>query len=206
MYSYIGNICIDLSCVIGYTIIHVHMPYLYKYKRSSRIRYCAQIQYNQILVSTWYQSQIGSSPLVQTCAVCSFLLYCTVCLENYFLLGLLCFVSVSSLSTEHVSIFGCFIMAQSDSVNTGINTSPSSPKSAATQDATISSSTASAALVPLSNTQQVINLKLTNNNYLFRRMQMKPYLIGQGVFSFFDGSTQYPSSYATDSSCSLLSV
>ena len=126
--------------------------------------------------------------------------------ELFFLLGLLCFVSVSSLSTEHVSIFGCFIMAQSDSVNTGINTSPSSPKSAATQDATISSSTASAALVPLSNTQQVINLKLTNNNYLFRRMQMKPYLIGQGVFSFFDGSTQYPSSYATDSSCSLLSV
>ncbi|KAJ6340305.1 hypothetical protein OIU77_008126 [Salix suchowensis] len=88
-------------------------------------------------------------------------------------------------------------MAQSDSTNTGINTSPSSPKSAA-PDATIASSTAAPSLVPLSNTQQVISLKLTNNNYLFWRMQMKPYLIGQGVFSFVDGSTQCPSPYASD--------
>ena len=42
MYSYIGNICIDLSCVIGYTITHVHIPYLYKYMRSSRIRHYTQ--------------------------------------------------------------------------------------------------------------------------------------------------------------------
>jgi hypothetical protein len=39
-------------------------------------------------------------------------------------------------------------------------------------------SAATAVLIPLSNTQQVINLKLTNNNYLFWRMQMKSYLIG----------------------------
>jgi hypothetical protein len=32
--------------------------------------------------------------------------------------------------------------------------------------------------IPLSNTQQVIYLKLTNTNYLFWHMQMKPYLIG----------------------------
>jgi len=49
-------------------------------------------------------------------------------------------------------------------------------------------SVTTAAVIPLSNTQQVINLKLTNSNYLFWRMQMKPYLIGQGVFSFVDGS------------------
>ena len=50
------------------------------------------------------------------------------------------------------------------------------------------------AVIPLSNTQQVINLKLTNSNYLFWHIQMKPYLIGQGVFSFVNGSY----------SCSLL--
>lgn len=40
------------------------------------------------------------------------------------------------------------------------------------------------AVVPLSNTHQVISLKLTNNNYLYWRMQMKPYLLGQGVYAF----------------------
>ena len=54
-------------------------------------------------------------------------------------------------------------------------------------------STAKSVIIPLSNTQQVINLKLTNTNYLFWHMQMKPYLISQGVFSFFDGSTVCPS-------------
>jgi len=39
-------------------------------------------------------------------------------------------------------------------------------------------STTTAALIPLSNTQQVINLKLANTNYLFWSMQMKLYLIG----------------------------
>ena len=51
-------------------------------------------------------------------------------------------------------------------------------------------------IIPLSNTQHVINLKLTNTNYLFWRMQMKPYLIGQGVFSFVDGSTMCPSPHS----------
>jgi len=54
-------------------------------------------------------------------------------------------------------------------------------------------STATAAVIPLPNTQQAINLKLTNSNYLFWRMQMKPYLIGQGVSSFVDGSHFCPS-------------
>jgi len=37
-------------------------------------------------------------------------------------------------------------------------------------------------------THQVISLKLTNINYLYWRMQMKPYLLGQWVFQFVDGS------------------
>ena len=52
---------------------------------------------------------------------------------------------------------------------------------------------ATAAIIPLSNTQQVINLKLTNSNYMFWRMQMKSYLFGQGVFLFVDGSHSCPS-------------
>jgi uncharacterized integral membrane protein len=56
-------------------------------------------------------------------------------------------------------------------------------------------STTKTIIIPLFNTQQVINLKLTNTNYLFWHMQMKPYLIGQGVFSFVDGSTVCPSPY-----------
>jgi hypothetical protein len=57
-------------------------------------------------------------------------------------------------------------------------------------------STAKSVIISLSNTQQVINLKLTNTNYLFWHMQMKPYLIGQGVFSFVDGSTVCPSPHS----------
>jgi hypothetical protein len=45
-----------------------------------------------------------------------------------------------------------------------------------------------ATIIPFSNTQQLINLKLTNTNYLYWHMQMKPYLICQGVFSYIDGS------------------
>jgi hypothetical protein len=49
------------------------------------------------------------------------------------------------------------------------------------------------AIVSLSHTHQVIFLKLTNTNYLYWRMQMKPYLLGQEVFSFVDGSNSCPS-------------
>jgi hypothetical protein len=45
-----------------------------------------------------------------------------------------------------------------------------------------------AAVVPLSNTHQVISLKLTTNNYLYWKRQIKPYLLGQGVYAFVDGS------------------
>lgn len=48
-------------------------------------------------------------------------------------------------------------------------------------------------IVSLSHTHQVISLKLTNTNYLYWRMQMKPYLLGQGVFGFVDGSNSCPS-------------
>jgi len=49
------------------------------------------------------------------------------------------------------------------------------------------------AIVSLSHTHQVISLKLTNTNYLYWRMQMKPYLLGQRVFDFVDGSNSCPS-------------
>jgi len=91
-------------------------------------------------------------------------------------------------------------MHQLVSVATSINVNPSSPNSfSPVPGLTTATNTAMAhfvattALIPLSNTQHVINLKLTNNNYLFWHMQMKPYLIGQGVFLFVDGSTPYPS-------------
>jgi hypothetical protein len=55
------------------------------------------------------------------------------------------------------------------------------------------------AIVPLSNTHQVVSLKLTNTNYLYWRMQMKPYLLGQGVFHFVDCSVPCPPSHIFDS-------
>jgi hypothetical protein len=54
---------------------------------------------------------------------------------------------------------------------------------------------AAASIISLSHTHQVISLKLTNTNYLYWRMQMLPYLLGQGVFGFVDGSNTYPSSH-----------
>jgi hypothetical protein len=49
------------------------------------------------------------------------------------------------------------------------------------------------AIVFLSHTyHQVISLKLTNTNYLYWRMQMKSYLLGQWVFGFVDGSNSCP--------------
>ncbi|XP_073262717.1 uncharacterized protein [Populus alba] len=60
--------------------------------------------------------------------------------------------------------------------------------------AEITAASASAvAIVSLSHTHQVISMKLTNTNYLYWRMQMKPYLLGQGVFGFVDGSNSCPS-------------
>jgi len=60
------------------------------------------------------------------------------------------------------------------------------PSSAATTDF-------AASIVSLPHTHQVISLKLTNINYLYWRMQMKPYLLGQGIFGFVDGSNYCPS-------------
>jgi hypothetical protein len=71
----------------------------------------------------------------------------------------------------------------------GTIASPSSPNI----NAVMLSSTTTSVVIPLSNTQQVINLKLTDFNYLFWRMQMKLYLISQGVFLFVDGSHSCPS-------------
>jgi hypothetical protein len=55
------------------------------------------------------------------------------------------------------------------------------------------SAASAAVIVSLSHTHQVISLKLTNTNYLYWQMQMKPYLLGQGVFGFVDGSNSCPS-------------
>jgi hypothetical protein len=49
-------------------------------------------------------------------------------------------------------------------------------------------------VIPLSNTHQVISLKLTNNNILYGRMQMKQYLLGQGVYAFFSSLLKYQES------------
>jgi len=59
-------------------------------------------------------------------------------------------------------------------------------------------------IVPLANTHQVVSLKLTNTNYLYWRMQMKPYLLGQGVF--VDGSVPCPPSHIFDSSAGSSSI
>jgi hypothetical protein len=67
-------------------------------------------------------------------------------------------------------------------------------------------SAATTTLIPLSNTQQVINLKLANNNYLFWCMQMWSYLICQGVFLFVDGSTPCPSPHDLSSTVSVASA
>jgi len=57
------------------------------------------------------------------------------------------------------------------------------------------SSVAATAIVSLSHTHQVISLKFTNTNYLYWQMQMKSYLLGQGVFGFVDGLNSCPSSH-----------
>jgi len=68
------------------------------------------------------------------------------------------------------------------------NNAPLLPPSSA--EATAASAVA---IVSLSHTHQVISLKLTNTNYLYWRMQMKLYLLGQGVFNFVNGSISCPS-------------
>jgi len=55
-------------------------------------------------------------------------------------------------------------------------------------------------IVALSITHQVVSLKLTTTNYFYWRMQMKPYLPGQGVFHFADGLVLCPPSQVSDSS------
>jgi hypothetical protein len=52
----------------------------------------------------------------------------------------------------------------------------------------------------LSNTHQMVSLKFMTTNYLYWRMQMKPYLIGHGVFHFVDGLVSCPPSLVSDSS------
>jgi hypothetical protein len=53
-------------------------------------------------------------------------------------------------------------------------------------------------IVALSNTHQVVSLKLTTTNYLYWRMQMKSYLLGQCVFHFVNGSVSCPPSHDSD--------
>jgi len=104
-------------------------------------------------------------------------------------------------------------MDLSASVVVGINVSPSSPTSFSlvpgltiATNTTMTPSAVTTTLIPLSNTQQVINLKLANNNYLFWCMQMWSYLICQGVFLFVDGSTPCPSPHDLSSTVSAASA
>jgi hypothetical protein len=60
--------------------------------------------------------------------------------------------------------------------------------------------TTTPSIVALSNTHQMVALKLTNTIYFYWRMQMKSYLLGQGVFHFVDGSVPYPPFYVSNSS------
>jgi len=95
----------------------------------------------------------------------------------------------------------------------GINVSSSSSNSSSSvlglttaSDTAMTPSAATSVLITLSNTQQVIYLKLTNIDYLFWHMQMKSYLIGQRVFSFVDGSTTCPFSHDLSSTASIVST
>jgi hypothetical protein len=58
--------------------------------------------------------------------------------------------------------------------------------------------TTTPSIVALSNTHQVVSLKLTTTNYLYWRMQIKPYLLGQGVFHFVDGLVSCPPSHVSN--------
>ena len=103
------------------------------------------------------------------------------------------FATVSaSLNLYDVSFYFLLTFCNMDPsvfATAGTIASPSSPNI----NAVMLSSTTTSVVIPLSNTQQVINLKLTDFNYLFWRMQMKLYLISQGVFLFVDGSHSCPS-------------
>jgi hypothetical protein len=83
-------------------------------------------------------------------------------------------------------------------VASGTTGNPSSPNTSVSAsspniNAVMLPSAATTTIILLLNTQQVINLELTNFNYLFWRMQMKQYLISQGVFLFVNGSHSCPS-------------
>jgi hypothetical protein len=60
--------------------------------------------------------------------------------------------------------------------------------------------TTTSSIIAMSNTHQVVSLKLTNTNYLYWRMQMKPYLLGQGVFYFVNGLVPCPPSHVSNCS------
>jgi hypothetical protein len=62
------------------------------------------------------------------------------------------------------------------------------------------------AIISLPNTQQVMSLKLSNTNFLYWRMQMKSFLLGQGVYSFVDGTSTCPPSHLESAVVSSSSV
>jgi len=61
-------------------------------------------------------------------------------------------------------------------------------------------------IIPLPNTQQVISLQLSNTNFFYRRMQMKPFLLGQGMHFFVDGTSPWPPSHLISTATSLPSI
>jgi hypothetical protein len=63
-----------------------------------------------------------------------------------------------------------------------------------------------AAIIPIPKTHRVISLKLSNTNLMYWRMQMKPFLFGQSVYSFVDGTSLCPPSHLASTATSALSV
>jgi hypothetical protein len=63
-----------------------------------------------------------------------------------------------------------------------------------------------ASIISLPYTHQVVSLKLSNHNFLYWRMQMKPFLLGQGVYSFVDGTSPCPPSHLAATETSTFSV
>jgi hypothetical protein len=63
-----------------------------------------------------------------------------------------------------------------------------------------------AAIISLPNTEQVMSLKLSNTNFLYWRMQMKPFLLSQGVYSFVDGTSTCPPFHLESAAVSSSSV
>jgi hypothetical protein len=63
-----------------------------------------------------------------------------------------------------------------------------------------------ASIISLPNTHQLVSLKLSNHNFMYWRMQMKPFLLGQDVYSFVDGTSPCPPPHLAATETSTFSI